>query len=83
MKTAGQDFLEWYNYYVKKYGCSPSDYDVNYFWNGGNLEKEKQQIMDARIDGVTKSLALPPSYSIKNAEEYYKNTYIDSNQAGI
>jgi hypothetical protein len=68
MKTAGQDFLEWYNYYVKKYGCSPSDYDVNYFWNGGNLEKEKEQIMDA---AEWKGELYP--------EDYYNATFGDSN----
>ena len=51
MKTAGQEFLEWYNNYVKQYGCSPSDYDVNYFWEHNYLELEKQQIIDAWNDG--------------------------------
>jgi hypothetical protein len=54
MKTAGQEFLEWYNNYVKQYGCSPSDYDVNYFWEHNYLELEKQQIIDFTNDFIDK-----------------------------
>lgn len=39
------------------------------------LEKEKQQIIDARIDGVTKSLSLPQSYTKKKCEDYFNKTY--------
>jgi hypothetical protein len=63
-KTAGQEFLEWYNNYVKEFGCSPIDFDVNYFWEYNNLEIEKQQIMEA-YDKI----------SMNTAEQYYNETF--------
>jgi len=50
-QTAGMQFLKWYNEYIKEYGCSPSEYDVNYFWKANYLPMEKQQIVDAYDNG--------------------------------
>lgn len=79
MKTAGQEFLEWYNDYVKQYGCSPSDYDVNYFWEHNYLELEKQQIMDAWLKGVEDE-GNPHGHTYLYGEtdlakQYYKETF--------
>ena len=71
MKTAGQEFLEWYNNYVKEYGCSLSDYDVNYFFKHNYLELEKQQIIDA-IAESNKSNNRNVSL---NPEQYYNETF--------
>lgn len=71
MKTAGQEFLEWYNNYVKEYGCSPSDYDVNYFFKHNYLELEKQQIIDAIVESNksnNRNVSLNP-------EQYYNETF--------
>jgi len=65
-KTAGQEFLEWYNNYVKEFGCSPIDFDVNYFWEYSNLKLEKQQIENAYDEGY---------FDQKSAEQYYKDTF--------
>ena len=79
MKTAGQYFLEWYNYYVKNNGCSPSDYDVNFYWNGGNLEKEKEQIIEAATHGANFDKS-----PFKNAQDYYDSNFGDKvEEAGI
>ena len=69
--TAGQQFLEWFNNYVKEYGCSPSDYDVNYFFKHNYLELEKQQIIDA-IAESNKSNNRNVSL---NPDQYYKETF--------
>ena len=69
-KTAGQEFLEWYNNYVKEFGCSPIDFDVNYFWEYNNLEIEKQQIIDAATHGANYE-----NSPFANAEQYYKDTF--------
>jgi hypothetical protein len=75
-KTAGQEFLEWYNNYVKEYGCSPIDFDVNYFWEYNNLEIEKQQIIDAYRDGRSDQQSEKPSrFYNRNAEFYYNETF--------
>lgn len=66
MKTAGKDFLDWYNQYVKDNGCSPSDYDVNFYWTNGNSEKEKQQIIDAFKSGEC---------MLRKPEQYYSETF--------
>ena len=52
MKTAMQEFLDWYNNYIKDNGTKPSDYDVNYFITGQFIKLEKQQIIDAYIDRI-------------------------------
>lgn len=74
MKTAGKLFLEWYNEYIKVNGSRPSNHDVNFYWTGGNLEKEKQQIIDSNNAGYKahrKKLD-------QNAEDYYNETYNNS-----
>jgi hypothetical protein len=48
-QTVGEQFLEWYNRHVKEHGCSPSDFDVNFFWTHNFLEKEKEQQNDFAI----------------------------------
>ena len=70
MKTAGQEFLEWYNNYVKEYGCSLSDYDVNYFFKHNYLELEKQQIIDAFIGQDSDT-----DENLEIAEQYYNETF--------
>jgi len=74
MKTAGQLFLEWYNSYVNKNGCSPSDYDVNFYWSGGNLETEKQQIIDA-YQTCCNCEGTP-----FNGEDYFNDTFNTTNK---
>lgn len=82
MKTAGQEFLEWYNKYVKDNGCCPSNYDINYFWNAGNLEKEKQQIIDAFNqgfrEGETETMVADTQKDVSEYDDainYYNETY--------
>jgi hypothetical protein len=72
-QTAGECFLEWYNSYVKKHGCSPSDYDVNYFWKHDFSIKEKEQIIDAYNQGSLDTYKKDP----KNGQgtKYYNETY--------
>jgi hypothetical protein len=74
-QTAGQEFLEWYNDYLDKNGCSPSDYDVNYFWKHHYFEKEKQQIIDAYDDGN-----YAYGMGIKEPEQYYNETFKKNEQ---
>lgn len=71
--TAGHQFLEWYNDYVKEYGCSPSDYDVNYFWKHRFLHIEKEQIIDAWDNGkFSISGNIGKDYT---KEQYYNETF--------
>lgn len=70
-KTAGQKFLKWYNNYVKEFGCSPNDYNVNYFWKHINLETEKQQIIEAFEEGQEYEY----QYHINSAPKFYAETY--------
>jgi hypothetical protein len=72
-KTAGQEFLEWYNNYVKKFGCSPIDFDVNYFWEYNNLEIEKQQIINAWNNGAYGGGQFTTTHD--NSEQYYNETF--------
>jgi hypothetical protein len=67
-KTAMQHFLEWYNDYVNKNGCSPSDYDVNYFCKNLFLVIEKNQILDTGRFFFHEMGKLTP-------EQYYNETY--------
>jgi hypothetical protein len=39
------------------------------------LENEKLQIIDARLDGVSKSLSVPETYARKKSEEYFERTF--------
>ena len=39
------------------------------------LENEKLQIIDARLDGVSKSLSVPETYAMKKSEEYFERTF--------
>lgn len=73
MKTAGQKFLIWHNNHVKINGCCPGDYDVNFYWTGGNLELEKQQIIDAYNDGQEFGF----NKFGRDAEQYYNETFKD------
>lgn len=48
------------------------------------IEKEKQQIVNARIDGVQKSLSIPKTFAFKKSEEYYDSNFGDKVEgAGI
>jgi hypothetical protein len=66
-QTAGMQFLKWYNEYIKEYGCSPSEYDVNYFWKANYLPMEKQQIIDACNSNLNGFLT--------NGKDYYKHIF--------
>jgi hypothetical protein len=46
-------------------------------------EKEKQDIIDSFNQGMNSVEYFLPNNKITEAEQYYKETYIDSNQAGI
>jgi hypothetical protein len=78
-QTVGEQFLEWYNSYVKEHGCSPSDFDVNFFWTHNFLEKEKEQIMDAWDRGQYIGSSFPTNQIEvefeKDSEHYYNETY--------
>lgn len=80
MKTALEQFLDWYNDYIKQHGCQPSEYDVNFFINSDFKNIEKKQITDAYIecwmnDGGN------GNHKIKEAEQYFELTY-NPNQNG-
>lgn len=77
MKTAMQEFKEWYNSYINENGSSPSDWDVNYFISHIFEPKEKEQIYDAFKIGVIEGLGME-SNSLgfdANEEIYYNQTY--------
>jgi hypothetical protein len=59
-----QTALQWFAYYTKQIGYIDQGILVE------ALEKEKQQIMQANIDGVNQGL-----YGYKNAKEYYDKNY--------
>ncbi len=77
--TAGHQFLEWYNDYVKEYGCSPSDYDVNYFWKHRFLHIEKEHIIDAykQAEDMYEFFEYEHRYGREylTAEPYYNKTF--------
>lgn len=56
--------LQWFAHYTKQLGYIDSAILVE------ALEKEKQQIMQANIDGINQGL-----YGYKNAKEYYDKNY--------
>jgi len=59
-----QTALQWFAYYTQQIGYVDQGILVE------ALEKEKQQIMQANIDGVNQGL-----YGYKNAKEYYDKNY--------
>jgi hypothetical protein len=74
-QIAGMQFLEWYNEYIKEYGCSPSEYDVNYFWKDNYLPMEKQQIIEAFENGEDNIDADGCHINMNGAEQYYNDTF--------
>ena len=74
MKTALNEFIE-YLEGIKERDSIPS-YVITTAKN--YLQSEKQQIINARIDGVSKSLAIPKSFAEKKSEEYYVITFGDN-----
>ena len=73
-QTAGMQFLKWYNEYIKEYGCSPSEYDVNYFWKANYLPMEKQQIIETWHNGYENQ---SPMIDENNCgEQYYNETFV-------
>lgn len=59
-----QTALQWFAYYTTQIGYVDQGILVE------ALEKEKQQIMQANIDGINQGL-----YGYKNAKEYYDKNY--------
>ena len=67
MKTVVMQILE----ELKEYGFSYSEEREKLI-----LETEKQQIIDARVDGVAKSLTLKiDAVDLKLSEQYYTSTF--------
>jgi hypothetical protein len=74
MKTALNEFIEYLE------GIKERDNIPNYVITTAKnyLQAEKQQIIDARIDGVSKSLSIPKTFAEKKSEEYYVLTFSDN-----
>jgi ribosome-interacting GTPase 1 len=74
MKTAMEELIE----YIEEW--TPKNKTTDGIWSKAKnlLAKEKEQIINARIDGVSKSLAIPKTFAVKKSEEYYVLTFGDN-----
>jgi ribosome-interacting GTPase 1 len=74
MKTAMEELID----YIEEW--TPKNKTTDGIWSKAKnlLAKEKEQIINARIDGVSKSLAIPKSFAEKKSEEYYVITFSDN-----
>ena len=74
MKTAMEELIE----YIEEW--TPKNKTTDGIWSKAKslLAKEKEQIINARIDGVSKSLAIPKTFAEKKSEEYFYQTFSDN-----
>ena len=74
MKTAMEELID----YIEEF--TPKNKTTDGIWSKAKnlLSKEKEQIINARIDGVAKSLSIPKTFAEKKSEEYYVSTFSDN-----
>jgi len=75
--TAMQELIQLFETFKGMCQTDGEKFIIKYAINSAKskLEKEKQQIIDARIDGVSKSLSIPKTFAEKKSEQYYEQTF--------